>query len=160
MGPNISVELGGAGGLGPALHLQFGAFQESHADQENDELIDRHHHVDFVYDGSPRSVQEPSQHRRVDLLASGEDDSGVGSRRAEVERGGQGATRCTGQNEAVFRHRWVIHRKTEVPTRQPRPRLVFNTNRDPTVNRSWGEQEGWGLFIGLLPARVLISCRL
>jgi hypothetical protein len=98
MGPNISVELGGAGGLGPALHLQPGAFQESHADQEND--------------------------------------------------------------EAVFRHRWVIHRKTEVPTRQPRPRLVFNTNRDPTVNRSWGEQEGWGLFIGLLPARVLISCRL
>jgi hypothetical protein len=37
---------------------------------------------------------------------------------------------------------------------------VFNTNRDPTVNRSWGEQEGWGLFIGLLPARVLKSCRL
>jgi hypothetical protein len=57
MGPNISVELGGAGGLGPALHLQFGAFQESHADQENDELVDRHHHEGFVDDATRRSKE-------------------------------------------------------------------------------------------------------
>jgi hypothetical protein len=24
-------------------------------------------------------------------------------------------------------------------------------DRDPTINRCWGEQEGWGLLFGLLP---------